>query len=383
MTATLNPPDRVSELHRRHLVVDSLAGGPGVFTPYMQERIDQLASRGLATPDVFRELSRLQTSAFLAGEFHEYWAAIDTSMVDILSISIGAWGDQPFSYRGAVQDLGEWHRRFTHIDRFIHVQSSDDLTQAQQQHRTGILLGFQDCSQLEQELRNLETFHGLGIRMIQLTYNESGPAGSGCVTSRDNGLTTFGRELVRAMNDLGMIVDVSHCGSRTTLESIDQSRAPVAVSHAACRALHAHPRNKDDAVLRALRDTGGYIGVCAVPAFLAPRAKRPSVATMARHIDHALEIRGVEGVGIGSDWGVAGSPSLLTTRLRQEARRRGFREDDEFDFADHTEGFESWASGFPRITQQLFAAGHGEQTIAGVLGANFRRFYRRVEAAAG
>jgi membrane dipeptidase len=383
LTTTSGPPDQVSELHRYHLVVDSLAGGPGVFTQHMRERLDQWAAWGLTTPDLFRELSRLQTSAFLAGDFHEYWAAIDTSMVDILSISIGAWGDQPFSYHGAVQDLGEWHRRFAHVARFIHVQSSDDLTQAQQQHRTGILLGFQDCSQLEQELRNLEMFHGLGVRMIQLTYNESGPAGSGCMTPRDDGLTTFGRELVRAMNGLGMIIDVSHCGSRTTLEAIDHSRAPVAVSHAACRALHAHPRNKDDAVLRALRDTGGYIGVCAVPAFLAPRAQRPSVATMAHHIEHALETRGVEGVGIGSDWGVADSPSVLTERLSHEARQRGFREDDEFDFADHTEGFESWASGFPRITQQLLAAGHDDQAIAGVLGANFRRFYRRVEAATG
>ncbi|MGH3810984.1 MAG: membrane dipeptidase, partial [Pseudonocardiaceae bacterium] len=79
-------------------------------------------------------------------------------MVDVLSISIGAWGDRPFSYRSAVQDLGEWHRRFNHVDRFTLVTSSDDLTQAQQQHRTGILLGFQNCSQLERELRNLETF---------------------------------------------------------------------------------------------------------------------------------------------------------------------------------------------------------------------------------
>ncbi len=203
------------------------------------------------------------------------------------------------------------------------------------------------------------------------------------VAASDDGLTTFGRELVRATNDLGMIVDVSHCGHRTTLEAIDHSRAPVAVSHAACRELHAHPRNKDDAVLRALRGTGGYIGVCAVPAFLAPRAQHPSVATMAHHIEHALEIRGVDGVGIGSDWGVVDSPSVLTVRLSHEARRRGFREDDEFDFADHTEGFESWASGFPRVTQQLLAAGHDEQIIAGVLGENFRRFYRRVEAATG
>lgn len=169
-------------------------------------------------------------------------------MVDVLSVSIGAWGDRPFSYRGAVQDLGEWHRRFAAVDRFLPVAHADDFTTARRDGRTGVLLGFQDCTQLDSDLRNLETFHPLGVRMIQLTYNDHGPAGSGCMTATDEGLTRYGRELIRAMNDLGVIVDVSHCGPQTTLQAIDASREPVAVSHAACSSIHPHPRNKNDAV---------------------------------------------------------------------------------------------------------------------------------------
>jgi membrane dipeptidase len=235
---------------------------------------------------------------------------------------------------------------------------------------------------LEGNVRNAETFHGLGIRMIQLTYNDHSYAGDGCMQAIDEGLTFFGRELIRCMNELGIIVDLSHCGLRTTMEAIEWSRAPVAVSHSACAALHPHPRNKTDDILRALSSTGGYLGVCAVPAFLADRRKRrPSVAVMTEHILHALDICGEAGVGIGSDWGVKGSPVPVLTRLRSESRSRGFRERRQFDFAHITDGFERWSVGFPRITRSLVTTGLSDAAIKGVLGGNFCNFYERVTVA--
>jgi len=105
---------QVRELHQATVVVDTLAGGPGVFTATMHHRLAQL-DEGLPRPEFFRELQRLITSAFLTGEFSAYWQAIKQSMVDVLSISVGAWGDTSFSFRGAVYDLGEWHRRFAAV----------------------------------------------------------------------------------------------------------------------------------------------------------------------------------------------------------------------------------------------------------------------------
>lgn len=374
---------QVRELHQGTVVVDTLAGGPGVFTATMHHRLAQLDT-GLSRPEFFRELQRLITSAFLTGEFSAYWQAIKQSMVDVLSISVGAWGDTPFSFRGAVYDLGEWHRRFAAVSQFRLITSPISLREVKQSGTTGVLLGFQNSTQLERDVRNAETFHGLGVRMIQVTYNDRSDAGDGCMQATDEGLTAFGRELIRCMNDLGLIVDLSHCGPRTTMEAIEWSRAPVAVSHAACAALHPHPRNKTDEVLRALAAAGGYIGVCAVPAFLTDqRKRRPSVAVMADHILHALDLCGQDQVGIGSDWGVAQAPEPMLARLRAEARSRGFREEHQFDFASTTNGFERWSAGFPRITQALIDAGLPATAIKGVLGESFCRLYERVTAAAG
>jgi membrane dipeptidase len=375
--------DQVRQLHKETVVVDTLAGGPGVFTAAIHDRLAHLDER-LPQAEFFRKLEQLITSAFLAQEFDAYWQAIKESMVDVLSISVGAWGDKPFSFRGAVYDLGEWHRRFVGVPQFTLVSSPAELRDVKQSGATGILLGFQNSTQLECDVRNAETFHGLGIRMIQLTYNEHSDAGDGCMQATDEGLTAFGRELIRCMNDLGIIVDLSHCGPRTTMEAIEWSRAPVAISHAGCAALHPHPRNKTDEILRALASTGGYLGVCAVPAFLADqRQRRSSVAVMAEHIRHALDICGEAGVGIGSDWGVADPPKPMLTRLRAESRSRGFSEEHQFDFADTTDGFERWSSGFPGITQSLVTAGLSAAAIKGVLGGNFCHFYERVIAGAG
>jgi membrane dipeptidase len=350
----------------------------------MRAELAQAAGH-LPTPDLFREVERLQTSAFIEEKCDEYWAAVDMAMVDVLSITIGAWGDAPFSFRGAVHDLGEWQRRFRHARRFTLVDRAADMMVAKRARRTGVLLGFQNCTQLDGDLRNLETFYAFGIRMIQLTYNEHGPAGSGCTAATDRGLTAIGRELVNFMNKLGIIIDVSHCGPRTALDAIKTSRAPVAVSHAACSAVHPHARNKDDDLLRALRDTGGYIGICSVPAFLAsqPNGGKPSVEAIVRHIQHALSIAGEASVGIGTDWGVADSPAALTERLQAEAQSRGFRQQDAFDFTQQTEGFESWATGWPRITTALAQAALPDQVIGRVLGDNFRRVFSEVERAAG
>lgn len=365
---------RAASLHRDTLVIDGLAGGPGVLTDEMLRELDDL-DPGMATAELFREIERMQTRAFCGDRFGAWWQAIDTAGVDVLSISVGAWGDRPFSFRGAVQDLGEWHRRFTGIPRFHLVRSPADMDVCAGPDRTGVLLGFQDCAQLEGDLRNAETFHGLGVRMIQLTYNGPGEAGSGCTASSDEGLTRYGRDLVRVLNDLGIVVDVSHCGPRTTIEAIELSSRPVAASHAACAAIHPHARNKSDDILRALGQSGGYLGVCLVPAFLAPRDDQPSVTHFVNHVQHALDVCGPENVGIGSDWGVEHSPEVTRRRLQTEAAARGFRPADEFDFAATTKGFKNWTDGFPRLTAALLAAGLGEPTVRGVLGANFARYF--------
>lgn len=371
------PSDRADGLHRQALVVDSMAGGPGVYSQEMLAEIEQALVLE-STAELFREIERIQTAAYCAGRYEAYWAAIRAAGVDALSISVGAWGDEAFSFRGAVQDLGEWHRRFQAEPRFRLVRHPEDIRIAKTDGQLGVLLGFQNSTQLERDLRNVEVFSGLGVQMIQLTYNGSNEAGSGCTSPSDEGLTAFGRELVHVMNELGVVVDVSHCGPRTTMDAIRCSARPVAVSHSACSSVHAHPRNKGDEVLRALVDTGGYFGVCAVPTFLASREELPSLGHWVRHLQHAVEVCGADHVGIGTDWGAACSPPGVTRRLQAEARARGLTGSHELDFKRRTLGFETWSTGLPAMTSELLRAGLSMTEVEAIIGANFLQFYESV-----
>src|SRR5581483_8669755 len=134
----------------------------------------------------------------------------------------------------------------------------------------------------------LEWAHARGLVMLQLTYNSRNFVGSGCMERVDDGLSTFGARFVRRLNDLGVIVDISHCGTSTTLAACRRSGKPVVASHTAARALHDHPRAKSDEELRAIAATGGVVGVCAVPFFLGDTAT--SIEDMLDHIDDVAEV---------------------------------------------------------------------------------------------
>ncbi len=177
------------------------------------------------------------------------------------------------------------------------VRGAADLDPARSDRRIGILLGFQ-TSEHFRTVEDVERFHALGQRVSQLTYNDRCRLGSGCRDPHDQGLSEFGRQVVAEMNRVGMAVDVSHCSERTTLDSIARSDRPVLVTHANCRALAPHPRNKADAEIRALAARGGVMGIAAVRAFL---GDRPTLDVLLDHFVHVARLVGAEHVGLGSD----------------------------------------------------------------------------------
>jgi len=234
------------------------------------------------------------------------------------------------------------------------IDGTADLKRVRDEKKIGILVGFQNSEHF-QSVEDVALFYGLGQRVSQLTYNACNRLGAGCQEARDTGLTEYGARIVQEMNRLGMVVDISHCSDRTSLDALAVSRKPVLVTHSNCRALVSHPRCKSDAVIRQLAARGGVMGITVIPAFV--RQGQPArVEDVLAHFDYVTRLVGVEHVGLGSDADLdAIDPRTKRTRPRyvirglQHARRT-------FD-----------------ITEGLLRRGYRDQQIELILGGNFQR----------
>jgi len=176
----------------------------------------------------------------------------------------------------------------THPDRLLKFSSASDLLEAKRSGRLAIIYGFQDTTPLGEDLDRLDTFRALGLRIVQLTYNKRNLVGDGCLEPGNAGLSRFGNALVERMNATAMLIDLSHCGQRTTEEAIAASKRPVAITHSGCNAVYAHPRNKNDDTLRRLAARGGVIGIYHMPYLRS--AGPPTSDDVIAHIEHALDV---------------------------------------------------------------------------------------------
>lgn len=200
-----------------------------------------------------------------------------------------------------VRELDEYAAMIRASDgRLEAVTDAAGIERTTAARRIGLLYYVQNATPIEDDVTRLDDLHRRGVRIVQLTYNTRNLLGDGCLERTDSGLSRFGLEVVAGLNARRMLVDLSHCGEATTLDGIAHSTAPVAITHAGCRAVFDHPRNKSDAVLRRLADRGGVIGIFQINPYLGP-AERNTLDDVLRHIDHAIATCGIEHVGIGSD----------------------------------------------------------------------------------
>jgi membrane dipeptidase len=203
--------------------------------------------------------------------------------------------------RYALESLGAWYSRARELhDALTLAVRAGDIESAKRQGRLAVVLHFQGGAPVEYDPHLVELFYRLGVRVIQLTYNDRNPLGDGCTERVDSGLSKLGLEVVAEMNRLGMIVDLSHVGYRTSMDAIDASQAPVIVSHANARVLHDSPRNVPNDLLRAVADRGGVVGVCAFPAFLTDGPA--TIDHLIDQIDYLRGLIGPEHVGLGFDF---------------------------------------------------------------------------------
>ncbi|MGA7108142.1 MAG: membrane dipeptidase [Terracidiphilus sp.] len=260
-------------------------------------------------------------------------------------------------------------------ETFTIVRHPSEIALAKQTRRIGILPGFQYTAFLEEDPGRIGLFRDLGVRIMQLTYNTRSIFGDGCLEPGNAGLSTEGLAAVKEMNSLGVAVDLSHSGYRTTSDAITASTKPVLISHAGCAAIYAHPRNKPDEILRALAERGGYFGVYLMP-YLVASPTVPTRQHVLDHLVHAINVCGADHVGIGSD----GSIEAVELTREQKAsfdadiaqRKKlgiGAPGEDRYPWVPDLNG----PTHMEVIAEELSRRGQPFSVIEKVLGANFQR----------
>lgn len=273
--------------------------------------------------------------------------------------------------------------------RVIQIHEVEDIHRAKREQLVGLILGFQNVMPIEDNPDLLWLYNALGVKIIQLTYNARSLAGDGCFERTDAGLSEFGMELVRKMNQLGILIDASHCGHQTTLDAIEASSDPIAITHSSAR--HFNPltyqRSKTDEQIKALAEKGGVMGIIAESTFLAPRGHEDTtIDNCLAHINYVAELVGVDHVGIGSD-----VIEFIDDKFVSDLRTRGLSHSSKpFDVFLEA-GYLSktrFETMYPRefntlaksqnITMGLVAAGFSDDETLKILGANFLRLFARV-----
>jgi membrane dipeptidase len=294
-------------------------------------------------------------------------AAFRASGITGFHNSIGTGG--PSAVEETLEFMAGWQGfvgRNAHL--FSLVNAAADLDAAKKDRRVAVIMGVQNAEHFRSPA-DVKRFYLLGQRCAQLTYNSQNLIGSGSTERVDGGVTDFGVEIIKAMNEVGMLIDVSHCGDRTTLDAVELSAQPIAITHSNCRALNDHPRLKTDEAIRKVAAKGGVMGVTGVRMFV--RNQEPTtVEHVVDHIDHVVKLAGIEHVGVGTDADLNGYEDMPADQLKKlrEAYKASyaFRERIDTDGVDHPQKIFD-------LTEALIRRGYSDENITAVLGGNFRR----------
>ena len=276
----------------------------------------------------------------------------------------------------ALQDIAQCRQWIEqNSDKALLARTAADIAEAKRSGHEAIILGPQNAELVGGENGLLDALHAMGVRVLQLTYQRQNLIGSGCGERRDAGLSDFGRTVVARMDDLGIVVDLSHCGQVTGADAIGFSKNPVIFSHAHPNMLSPHIRAKDDDLLRALADNGGVIGITGLSTFLYDPerpSRRPGLRSFARHVAYVAELVGIDHVGIGLDF------DETITRESWEEERVRWPSLYGWEFDDRRAQHLTTTADAYNITRALVAEGFSETEITKVLGSNFLRVFETV-----
>ena len=262
-------------------------------------------------------------------------------------------------------------------DRLMLATSSQDYIQAKKEGKVAVMLGFQNSTMVGKSIENLDTLYESGMRWMQLTYNERNLLGDGSTERTNCGLSDFGLEVVDRMNELGIIIDLSHCGEQTTNEGIAHSKSPVSINHSMCEALHRnHPRAKTDEQIRAMAEKGGIMGIICLGYMIGPKLGiETTLETYVDHIDHAVKVGGIDHVGLASDFAIQGLEATGATRENWYVPRlTRFKPSYKVQWPPWIPELDT-PDRFRHVARLLDKRGYSTGDIEKILGQNWLRFY--------
>ena len=387
--------ERGLELHHNTVVCDLYGGVPtNVSWALSSESMRKWAIHRLSeakdadqkrkmVPSIVRELVQWMAleavhDPVMEAEHSAFWAAarIDVGLDDV------AWAPEGGDERFSLEQISRATYIYDHYEHLQKLLHSDDLPQHKREGKHLVLwhIGRPDACfagpHVKDSIKNLDLFYGWGVRHCQLTNSTRNQVGCSHYQDRDTGLTDVGRAVIHRMNGLGMFVDLSHSGHRTTLDAIHASNEPVVISHTACRSVavggKSKYRNATDEAIKAVAEKGGMIGICSMPNLLGGYGVEPFL----RHIDHAVKLVGADHVGIGSDLGGMGvanqPPELLEASKPGKFLPQGLKGTEGHWKWDTEPNALSWTNA-PYLTVALVCQGYSDEEVRKIIGGSFLR----------
>ena len=276
--------------------------------------------------------------------------------------------------------VDEWNTYFKDNSDLIFLgKSYKDIEKAKKEKKTAIFFGFQNCSPIEDDISLVEKVYDLGCRFMQLTYNNQSLLATGCFENVDSGVTNFGKEVIKEMNRLGLVIDMSHSAEKSTIDAINISQKPIAITHANPTFWHAAKRNKSDELLKILSKNDGMLGLSLYPHHLKDGTNCP-LESFCEMVAKTADLMGAEKIGIGSDL-CLNQPDTVVEWMRNGtwAKAKNFGEGTKKNsgFPKQPDWFID-ARGFSNLENGLSKVGFNKNEISGVLGDNWFNFYKRM-----
>ncbi len=397
-------PGEALEFHKDTLVVDTkLPVNHGViYTDRMREAMSEWVAEGrlsrsqISTRLYAMTVKELQESPETRRQYLDFW---EEAGVTVGSATYAGPHPPDGAFETAVRSLSQGRATVDAMGEDVRlVLTADDLEQVYKNRAKGIIFDFQDTTSIGGDLDRLDLFHDMGLRIVQLTYNLRNLVGDGCTERYKTGLTYFGIEVVERLNELKMMVDVSHCSQQVGWDAIKFSRSPVIITHSASNAVCYHDRGKDDDLAKAIADNGGFFGVAAIAGFIRDDTNA-TLDDFADHVEHLVDVMGIDHVGIGSDkcgpgpgtetmfefppeLGPFSTSFLFDADADVRARPSGFdwlgfRPEHRLSDQHRMPDFDQ-PTDWPNITAKLAERGFNEDELRKLLGLNFLRVFRDV-----
>jgi len=277
-------------------------------------------------------------------------------------------------------EIKKWEELFKQNSDLIFLgKSFKDIEKAHDENKTAIFFGFQNCSPIEDDIKLIEKVHDLGCRFMQLTYNNQSLLATGCYEKIDSGVTNFGREAIKEMNRVGIVVDMSHSAEKSTFDAIEISEKPIAITHANPAFWHPAKRNKSSDLLKTLGESGGMLGLSLYPHHLKNNTNC-EIQNFCEMTAKTAEIMGVKNIGIGSDL-CLNQPDSVVEWMRNgtwsKSKNYGEGSKNKPGFPKQPDWFED-ARGFENLESGLIKVGFSQDETDGILGNNWFNFYKNI-----